>query len=210
MRSRVAIRILDLVFATAALLILLPFFILMIPVLLIAQGSPVFFSQFRSGRRFQPFAIYKLRTMVPGSDDENGLTLGLHDGRITRIGYLLRKYKLDELPQFVNIWKGDMSLVGSRPQVPYYAERFREFYDQILVEKPGLLSPAAIQFANEEELLDAQPDPTGYYENTLVPVKCMMDIELVARFGVATYFSVIFDYAAHLFRLKRHNNDSIS
>lgn len=210
MMVRGIIRLLDIGFSLTALALLTPFFLVAIPVLFLLHGSPVFFSQTRSGRNFHPFRIYKFRTMKPNSEEPSGLTRGLHDERITRPGYFLRKYKLDELPQFVNILVGDMSVVGSRPQVPYYAERFRTYYDRILKEKPGLLSPAAIQFGNEEELLDRQSNPTAFYEDYLVPVKCQMDIELVQAFSVGRYISVLWHYTGHLFGWNRRKSESIS
>ncbi|AWI24439.1 sugar transferase [Flavobacterium pallidum] len=188
------IRFFDIVISTVAAIILLPFLLILAIIMIAGQGFPVVFSQVRSGKDFRPFRIYKLRTMKKSSEDELGLTKGLHDERITAIGFILRKYKIDELPQLFNIILGQMSVVGSRPQVPFYAEKFRNYYQKILILKPGLLSPSAIKFSNEEELLDKVDDPVKYYEETLVPVKCEMDIDLVTGFDLKKYFTVLFSY----------------
>jgi lipopolysaccharide/colanic/teichoic acid biosynthesis glycosyltransferase len=188
------IRFFDIVISTVAAVVVLPLLLLLSIFMIVLQGFPVVFSQHRSGKDFKLFRIYKLRTMKKSSEDELGLTKGLHDERITKIGFLLRKYKIDELPQLFNIILGQMSVVGSRPQVPFYAEKFRHYYQKILSRKPGLLSPSAIKFSNEEELLDEVSDPVKYYEETLVPVKCEMDIALVADFNLKKYFSVLIAY----------------
>lgn len=125
--------------------------------------------------------------MCVGYEDKRGLTKGFHDNRITTIGGFLRKYKLDELPQFYNILMGDMSVVGSRPQVPYYTTKFKNYYNVILKEKPGLVSPAVFAYGNELELLDKATDPIAYFEEVLIPVKCNMDMELVKNFTLKTY-----------------------
>lgn len=188
------IRFFDIVISTVAAIVILPLLLILSIIMIVAQGFPVLFSQQRVGKDFRPFRIYKLRTMKKSSEDELGLTKGLHDERITRIGFVLRKYKIDELPQFFNIITGQMSIVGSRPQVPFYAEKFKHYYQNILIRKPGLLSPSAIKFSNEEELLDEVSDPVRYYEETLVPVKCEMDIDLVTDFNLRKYFSVLMAY----------------
>ena len=184
----------DVVIASIMLLIIIPVLIIVMLIMILSQGFPLFFSQSRVGKDFIYFRIHKLRTMKMHTEDESGLTKGLHDERITKTGYFLRKYKIDELPQLINILKGEMSIVGSRPQVPFYTTKFKVFYSDILKRKPGLLSPAAILYSNEEELLDSVQDPFAYYEQILIPVKCKMDIQLVSEFSVKVYFKVIFDY----------------
>ena len=146
------------------------------------------------GKNGKPFTIYKFRTMCVGKEDKRGLTKGFHDKRITTIGIFLRKYKLDELPQFYNILKGDMSVVGSRPQVPYYTTKFKNFYNIILKEKPGLVSPAVFAYGNELELLDKAADPIAYFEEVLIPAKCNMDMELVKNFTLKTYLKTLLNF----------------
>jgi len=132
--------------------------------------------------------------MKLNTEDELGLTTGFSDTRITKTGYFLRKYKMDELPQLFNVLKGNMSLVGSRPQVPYYTKKFKNYYSQILIEKPGLCSPAAAMYANEEALLDTVKNPIHYYEEILIPLKCEMDIQLVKNFTLKIYMRVLIDF----------------
>ena len=182
------------------MLLLLPMLLLVAMLMLVFQGRPVIFSQWRSGKDFVPFRIYKFRTMRGFSEDASGLTHGLHDQRITRLGFFLRKYKIDELPQLLNVLNGEMSLVGSRPQVPFYTEKFQDWYQKILRRKPGLLSYAATRYSNEEELLDQVEHPENYYEQVLVPIKCRMDLEMNQGFGLQTYFKVMLDYAFHFFK----------
>lgn len=188
------IRFLDIVISLLALVLLSPVFLILMLVILIVDGSPVFFAQNRTGRNFTEFRIYKFRTMIRNSEDKRGITTGSSDFRITALGQKLRKYKFDELPQFYNVLYGCMSIVGSRPQIPYYTRKFEDFYGQILVKKPGILSPSAIQYSNEEEILAAIDDPVSYYENNLIPVKCRMDIEMVRKFGVKLYFNTILSF----------------
>lgn len=167
--------------------------------MLIFQGPPVVFSQIRSGKNFKSFRIFKLRTMKLATEDELGLTKGLHDERITKLGFFLRKYKIDEIPQLINVLKNEMSIVGPRPQVPFYTQKFNNYYAQILLQKPGLLSQSAIEFSNEDEILDQVDNPVAHYEEVLIPIKCKMDIALVNNFNVKTYFLTIFDYCKKIF-----------
>jgi len=188
------IRFLDIVISLLALVLLSPVFLILMLIILIVDGSPVFFVQNRTGKNFSEFRMYKFRTMIRDSEDEKGITTGSSDVRITRLGQKLRKYKFDEWPQFFNVLSGSMSVIGSRPQIPYYTRKFEDLYSQILVKKPGILSPSAIQYSNEEEILAAIDDPVSYYENHLIPVKCRMDIEMVRKFGVKLYFNALFSF----------------
>lgn len=198
------IRILDILLSLLGLLLFTPLFLLGIaPLMLLTQGFPIFFSQVRTGQHFKPFTLYKLRTMKIASEDKKGLTQGLSDKRITKIGLFLRNYKIDELPQFYNVLKGDMSFVGSRPQVPYYTKKFEYLYQKILVYKPGLFSPAATTYLNEASLLDVADDPIQYYENVLIPIKCKLDIELVKNYTFKKYISVLFTSIQSLLGLKK-------
>ena len=188
------IRFFDIVISFFALIVLSPVLLVLWIVILCIDGSPALFDQKRSGKDFKAFSIYKFRTMLQNSEDEKGVTAGSDDFRITALGKKLRKYKLDELPQFFNVLSGTMSVVGSRPQVPYYAEKFESFYKQILILKPGILSPSAIEYSNEEDILSATSDPVAYYESVLIPVKCAMDIEMVRKFGLTLYFNTIISF----------------
>ena len=197
------IRLFDIVIAFLAMILITPFITLVMIFMLIFQGPPVVFSQIRSGKNFKSFKIFKLRTMKLETEDELGLTKGLRDERITKLGFFLRKYKIDEIPQLINVLKNDMSIVGSRPQVPFYTQKFNNYYAQILLQKPGLLSQSAIEFSNEDEILDQVDNPVAHYEEVLIPIKCKMDIALVNNFNVKTYFFTIFDYCKkNIFKIK--------
>ncbi len=194
------IRFFDILIAVITLLLTFPFLVIISAVMICSQGFPILFLQTRTGKNFKPFQIYKLRTMKLLSDDELGLTRGLHDERITKFGFFLRKYKIDELPQLLNILKGEMSVVGSRPQVPFYTEKFRTWYEKILEKKPGMFSQSAIEYSNEDEILDKVDDPVSYYENVLVPIKCEMDMKMVSNFNLKSYFAIILEYFKKLFQ----------
>lgn len=188
------IRFFDILLAVIASLVTFPFLVIMSIVMLCSQGFPILYLQTRTGKNFKPFVIFKLRTMKVHSDDELGLTRGSNDERITKVGFFLRKYKIDELPQLINILKGEMSIVGSRPQVPFYTEKFKVFYEKILKKKPGIFSHSAILFSNEDEILNTVEDPVSYYERVLIPIKCEMDVEMVSSLDLKSYFSIIFHY----------------
>lgn len=138
--------------------------------------------------------------MRNGLEDKFGLTKGSRDHRITKIGLCFRKFKLDELPQFFNVLMGDMSIVGPRPQVPYYTDKFNKYYTQILIKKPGLFSPAATIYSQEDRILDSIEDSVKYYEEVLIPTKCALDIELVEKLNVRMYFQVIWGYLKYVMK----------
>lgn len=141
--------------------------------------GPVFFLQWRMGKGFRPFLLYKLRTM---ETDAHGLpfTTGT-DPRVTHCGRWMRRCKLDELPQLVNVLRGEMSVVGPRPVVPEIALEFREMYEQILRVQPGLTDPASLKYCREAELLSLVPDPVAYFKTVVTPEKLRMSAEYIGR-----------------------------
>ncbi len=155
--------------------------ILFTPLLLIIAAlikmdspGPALFRQARIGRNFKEFRIFKFRTM-PTDFNKTGLKTIKHDRRITRIGRVLRKYNLDELPQLFNIIKGDMSFVGPRPEVPDFVYQYKDDYEILLKERPGITSPASIFFRCEEQLSHPDNDPVNYYITVLMPQKIYLD-----------------------------------
>jgi lipopolysaccharide/colanic/teichoic acid biosynthesis glycosyltransferase len=151
----------------------------------------VFFLQRRIGRGFRPFAIYKFRTMVVDAPRHGGaLTVG-DDPRITRMGRILRRTKIDELPQLINVLKGDMSLVGPRPEVPRYVEQFRQRYETILRVRPGITDPASLKYRHESDLLAASADPEDEYVRRILPDKLRMAEEYIAASSLFTDFVLI-------------------
>ena len=157
-------------FASAAALILLsPLMLFLGMAIALDSGFPIFFSQARVGRRFRQFRLWKFRTMRASLSGPSITVAG--DSRVTRLGRLLRNSKLDEFPQLWNVFRGDMSLVGPRPEVPEYVERFRGRYERILAIRPGITDLASVRFRNEEQLLAAAPEPLREYVEHVLPIK---------------------------------------
>ena len=151
-------RLLDITASGIGLLLLCPlFFVLAIWIKLDSRG-PVFYRQVRVGKGNRDFRIFKFRSMRIGSDKGSLITIGGHDARITRSGYFIRKYKLDELPQLINVFLGDMSLVGPRPEVRRYVDLYTEEQRRVLNVRPGITDPASIKYRNENELLEGADD----------------------------------------------------
>ena len=144
------------------------------------------------GKNGKPFGLYKFRTMRTGSDAEGLLTVGEHDTRITRIGYFLRKTKIDELPQLLNVLKGDMSLVGPRPEVRKYVDLYTEEQRKVLSVRPGITDYASIEYVNESELLNKADDPDRVYIEEVMPNKIKLNMRYLDHYTVGEYFKIIF------------------
>jgi lipopolysaccharide/colanic/teichoic acid biosynthesis glycosyltransferase len=173
-------RTLDIVASAVGLVVLSP--LLALAALAIRLDSPggVLFVQQRVGRNFRPFGIYKFRTMVADAPRRGGeITFG-GDRRITRVGRVLRKTKIDELPQLANVLVGHMSLVGPRPEVPRYVEMFRADYGYVLSVRPGMTDPASVKYRHEAEQLAASPDPEREYAERILPDKIALAREYIA------------------------------
>lgn len=174
-------RLFDIFFSTVGLILLFPL-LLVIAVLIKLDGpGPVLFVQKRMGRNFGPFDLYKFRTMVPEATDQGSLITTAHDRRITKIGRILRKIKVDELPQLWNVLKGDMSLVGPRPEVEKYVTIYKEAYEEILSIRPGITDIASLTYSDEETILKDKPDPEKYYIHVLLPEKIKLAREYVRK-----------------------------
>jgi lipopolysaccharide/colanic/teichoic acid biosynthesis glycosyltransferase len=177
--SAPARRALDLLIAIPATILLLPVFAIIAIWIRMNSRGPVFFLQERIGRGGLPFRIFKFRTMVVDAERRGTqITIG-RDPRITPSGHFLRKYRFDELPQLFNVVKGEMSIVGPRPEVPRYVAFYDDEQRQILAYRPGITSPASIAFSNESEILaqHANPnDPEAYYRTELMPTKIKQDL----------------------------------
>ena len=160
-------------------MLLSPLFVLIAILIKKDSSGPVFFRQERMGRNFNRFKIYKFRTMVVDAE-QNGLRITSGgDRRVTRIGRMLRKLKIDELPQLMNVLKGDMSLVGPRPEVEEYVKLYEEDYKEILKRRPGITDISSIIFREEEAVLKNQADPEGYYKKVLLPEKIRLSKEYI-------------------------------
>jgi lipopolysaccharide/colanic/teichoic acid biosynthesis glycosyltransferase len=176
MRRR-AKRSVDVVVAGAGLIALAPLIAVLAVAVKRSSPGPIFFRQQRVGRGSVPFWLYKFRTMRPDAGGPAITAAG--DARITPIGRWLRRSKLDELPQLYNVLRGDMSLVGPRPEVPRYVDHADASYAEVLSARPGITGPSQIRFRDEEGLLAAQRDPEAYYTTTLLPAKLAVDLEYV-------------------------------
>lgn len=179
-------RALDFGAAALGLLLLAPPLLIVAALVKCTSPGPVLFRQERMGRHFRPFWIYKFRTMVADAPARGrAITVG-DDPRITRIGRLLRKTKIDELPQLINVLRGDMSLVGPRPEVPRYVEMFREDYEDILQVRPGITDPASLQYRDEATVLARAEDPEEEYVRRILPEKIRVAKQYVRSHSAAT------------------------
>ena len=172
-------RLFDVFASGCGLLVLSPIFLIMaIWIKLDSEGS-VFYRQVRVGRNNNDFRIFKFRSMRVGSDKGSLVTIGGRDPRITRSGYFIRKYKLDEFPQLINVFLGEMSLVGPRPEVRHYVNYWAEEQMHVLDVRPGITDPASIKFRNENELMEKAKDPEDYYINVIMQEKIKLYLEYV-------------------------------
>ena len=170
-------RAFDFTLSALGLLILTPFFGLIGILIKLDSAGPIFFKQERIGRGFRPFLIYKLRTMTQNSHTLAPLITAGKDSRITRVGAILRRTKIDELPQLINVLKGEMSFVGPRPEVRKYAEMFRQDYEEILKIKPGITDLASLKYRHETELLGRSENPEEQYLTEVLPDKIQLSKE---------------------------------
>ena len=186
------IRLLDIVLSLLGLLFLLPIFlILAVWIKFDSQGS-IFFRQIRVGKDGKGFRIYKFRTMIVNAEKMGIITIGERDPRITNSGYFLRKYKLDELPQLINVLKGEMSFVGPRPEVRKYVEMYNQEQLKILTVKPGITDYASIEYINEDEILGKSLDPERTYIEEIMPQKTKYNMKYINNKTVIEYFKIIF------------------
>jgi len=172
-------RLFDLLFSSIGLLLLQPLFIVTAIMIKVDSAGPIFFRQERIGRNFRRFMIYKFRTMVVDAEKKGLRITSGGDRRVTRVGRMLRKFKIDELPQLFNVLKGDMSLVGPRPEVEEYVTLYEEDYREILKRRPGITDVSSIIFREEEAVLKSQADPEGYYKKILLPEKIRLAKEYI-------------------------------
>ena len=179
---------------TAAILVLimgLPFFIIIALLIVLDGKGGVFYSQERIGRYKRSFNLYKFRTMQPGSDSLGQLTIGSKDSRVTSIGYYLRKYKIDEFPQLINIIAGHMSVVGPRPEVPKYVKMYNQEQLNVLKVRPGLTDYASLVYFKENELLGKAQDPENVYIKEIMPQKLALNNKYIKEKGMLTDLNII-------------------
>lgn len=186
------IRLLDWLLSFFLLLVFLPVFIIISLCIAFNSAGPVLYKQKRIGRFGREFSMWKFRTMYTNSGNGLQLTVGSNDKRITSVGHYLRKFKLDELPQLVNVLSGEMSLVGPRPEVKKYVDLYTEEQKQVLSVRPGITDYASIAFANESELLTAHTNPEQYYVEEIMPEKIRLNRVFIDRPSVGNYLRVLF------------------
>ena len=186
------IRFFDIIFSALGLVILAPVFLAICLKIRLGSKGGSFYIQERIGKDGKPFGLYKFRTMRIGADSEGLLTVGEHDQRITRIGYFLRKTKMDELPQLLNVLKGEMSLVGPRPEVRKYVELYTEEQRKVLSVRPGITDYASIEYVNENELLSQAEDPERTYIEKVMPDKIKLNMKYLEHYTLTEYFKIIF------------------
>ncbi|MBR5392401.1 MAG: sugar transferase [Prevotella sp.] len=186
------IRFFDILFSLLGLLLLSPLFVILCLAICLESKGGAFYIQERIGLNGKPFGLYKFRSMRIGSDSEGLLTIGERDNRITRIGYLLRKTKMDELPQLLNVLKGDMSLVGPRPEVRKYTDLYTEEQRKVLSVRPGITDYASIEYVHENELLSQAEDPERMYIEKVMPDKIKLNMKYLDHYTVGKYFKIIF------------------
>ena len=172
-------RIFDIVASGLGLIVLSPLFLILAVWIKLDSRGPVFYRQVRVGRNNKDFRIFKFRSMRVGSDKGSLVTIGGHDPRITRSGYFIRKFKFDELPQLINVFIGDMSLVGPRPEVRHYVDYWTPEQMHVLDVRPGITDPASIKFRNENELMEQAEDPEKYYIEVIMQEKLKLYLEYV-------------------------------
>lgn len=185
-------RLFDFLAAGAGLILLSPLFAAIAVAIKADSWGPVFFRQERMGRGGRVFRIFKFRTMVVGAERlGTPITVG-KDARITRIGRVLRRFKLDELPQLLNVVRGEMSLVGPRPELPRYRSHFAGPFDAVLQVRPGITDPASLRFRDEAVLLTGQEDPETYYLDSILPAKLQLNLDYLQRASFWQDIQIIF------------------
>jgi lipopolysaccharide/colanic/teichoic acid biosynthesis glycosyltransferase len=185
-------RLFDILASFIGLIIISPVFLILGIWIKLDSKGPVFYKQIRVGRGNKDFFLYKFRSMRVGADKDGLITVGGRDPRVTRSGYYIRKYKLDEFPQLINVLKGDMSLVGPRPEVRKYVEMYTPEQMHVLDVRPGITDLASIRYRNENELLEKAEDPDKYYIEVIMQDKLRINLEYVKNHSFLYDIKLIF------------------
>ena len=185
-------RLFDIFFSLFGLLLIAPILIIVAVLIKINSKGGFFYKQVRVGKNNKDFKIFKFRTMHVNADKLGLLTVGGRDPRVTSIGYYLRKYKLDELPQLINVFIGEMSFVGPRPEVRKYVNLYSREQLKVLNVKPGITDLASIEFRNENEILSEQKNPNQYYIDVIMPKKLEINLKYIQKRNLINDIDVIF------------------
>jgi len=186
-------RLCDIVLSAVGLLCLSPLLLVVALWVKIDSKGPVFYRQTRVGRNNKDFRIYKFRSMYTDSDKRGLITIGGHDPRVTKAGYYIRKLKLDELPQLINVLVGDMSFVGPRPEVRKYVDMYTPEQMHVLDVRPGITDAASIKYRNENDILALQTDSERYYTDVIMPDKLRINLDYVAHHTLLGDLRLIFN-----------------
>lgn len=190
--NRFLIRLFDLLFSFLGLILLSPLLLIIALVVFIDSPGNVIYTQWRVGKNNRDFKLYKFRTMKINADKLGLITVGMKDPRITRSGEFIRKFKLDELPQLLNVFNGQMSLVGPRPEVRKYTELFSLANQMIVLSvKPGITDLASIEYSKENELLSKVTDPEKYYVDVVMPAKIQLNLNFIENPTLSNYLRII-------------------
>lgn len=185
-------RFLDFSASLLVLVLFIPLWLLIALAIVVESRGGVFYKQLRVGKDNKDFYLYKFRTMKVGADRQGLLTVGARDNRITRVGYFLRKTKMDEFPQLINILKGEMSIVGPRPEVRKYVDLYSEEQLKVLTVRPGLTDYASIQYVNENEILAQSDNPEQTYIQEVMPAKLKLNLQYIENLSVKEDVKLIF------------------
>ena len=185
-------RLFDIVASGLGLIVLSPLFLILAIWIKLDSKGPVFYRQVRVGYKNKDFRIFKFRSMRVGADKGSLVTIGGHDPRVTRSGYFIRKFKFDELPQLINVFLGDMSLVGPRPEVRHYVDYWTPEQMHVLDVRPGITDPASIKFRNENKLMEKAEDPEKYYIEVIMQEKIKLYLEYVEKHSFLYDIELIF------------------
>lgn len=186
------IRLCDIIFSFLGLLFLSPLFIIVALWIIIDDFGPVFYRQLRVGKENKDFGLLKFRSMRVGADKMSLITIGDRDPRVTRSGFYIRKYKLDELPQLWNVLIGDMSLVGPRPEVRRYVDLYTAEQQRVLSVQPGITDYASIEYIDENRLLAQSDNPDKTYIDEIMPAKIALNMRYIEHRTIGEYFKIIF------------------
>ncbi len=188
----------DIFFSLIGLILLFPLFLIIGIIIAIDSKGGVFYKQTRVGKDGKDFKVFKFRSMAVGSDKKGLLTVGGNDSRITKPGYFIRKYKIDELPQLINVFIGDMSLVGPRPEVRKYVDLYNEEQQKVLSVQPGITDYASIAYINENEVLGDSENPEKTYIEEVMPNKLKLNLKYIEEKSVITDIKIIFKTIAKI------------
>ena len=184
-------RLFDIFASLIGIIFLLPFFVIICVMMILTCGFPIFYFQTRVGKNNRDFRLFKFRTMNKDSDKKGLLTVGGRDPRVTKIGYYLRKYKIDELPQLGNVFIGDMSLVGPRPEVRKYVDLYTKEQMNVLSVKPGITDFASLEYINENDLLAKSSNPEQTYIKEIMPTKLFLNAKYIEQQSLLVDFKII-------------------